>query len=149
MKQLVVLFVLVVMSATGFAQSTRSILRVQLSDNSPLTMTINNRRYNKQGTSITVGDLPKGRHYLQVYAYNAYRDKEGGYAKQLFGGNVKVQKGSYVNCTVDAKSGQMRCITQPLGEGVNTPQGGGYASTDADNTGNPRLANLKAKVDAK
>lgn len=66
MKKLILLLVVAFMGiADAVAQSQ---LRVHLADNSRISVAVNGRRFNTRGTSVTVGDLPPGRHSLRIYA---------------------------------------------------------------------------------
>ncbi len=48
----------------------QSMLKISLSDKSPINVAVDGRFFNKTGTSITVGDLPPGRHSIKIYAPN-------------------------------------------------------------------------------
>lgn len=99
---------------TAFAGSReRSIVTITLSDNAPLVVSVNGRNYNKHGRSITISDLPKGRHDLKVYEYLEYR-KGGGRAKLLYSGRVKIAAGTINYCEVDIQTGELRVKTAEL-----------------------------------
>lgn len=135
MKNFITLFVLLVMSVVQLQaqpRSKRSIIRIQLSDNSPLAVSIDSRRYDKHGTSLTIGDLPAGRHTLEVYTYNAYRDKNGGYAKRLFSGTIRIQKGTATYYTVDARTGGIRFTTEALEDNYMGRDDDRYNDNDRD-----------------
>lgn len=145
-----------------------STLVVQMHDNSPLTLTINDRQYNKQGTRLTIANLPPGRHYLKVYEYKPYRDEQGGHAKLVYSGTVRVKKNTYNIAVVDPTSRSLRLQTSegntpisnaaPANEApttapsgntnniiVNTPQAAPGSSTYPQSA----LKNLQQKVQAK
>lgn len=92
-----------------------SVLDIRLSDDSPLVVVINNRQYDKFGSNITIGNLPKGWHNLRVYEYLEYK-KGGGRAKLLYSGNIRVKSGKYVNCVVDVRSSRMRTNVMDIDE---------------------------------
>jgi len=116
MKNVFFTIIFLLAATAGFAQARRAILKVRLSDQSPLTVTIDNRVYEKHGRSITIGDLPAGSHYVKVYEYRAYRDADGGHAKLLYAGNIRTKRNTVTTCTVDPNTGRVRVRTQPLGE---------------------------------
>jgi len=88
--------------------NNRSTIRVRLSDNSPLMITVNGRDFKKIGRSITIGDLPGKRQNLQVYKYRRFADGKGGRAEQVFSGDIKIEKGSTYDCIVDIGAGKIR-----------------------------------------
>lgn len=108
-KILVLLMTALLLTSTLFAGgNNRSTLRIRLSDGSPLMVTINGRDFNKIGRSITIGDLPGKRQYLQVYKYRRYADGKGGKAELAFDGKIKIEKGFTYDCIVDLGSGKIR-----------------------------------------
>lgn len=88
--------------------NNRSIIRIRLSDGSPLMVTINGRDFGKIGRSLTIGDIPGKRQNLQVYKYRRYADGKGGKAELTFSGDIKIQKGSTYDCIVDVVSRKFR-----------------------------------------
>jgi len=88
-----------------FAQRGMSTLHVRLADNSHLRVALDGRRFDKHGTSLTVGDLPAGRHYLQVFALDG---DQGGRGELVYRGYVKVHRGSYAECVIDPNTGDIQ-----------------------------------------
>lgn len=106
MKKLLTVFVfLFIFTASALAQpSDRPLLRVQLSDNSPIALAVDGRYYKKHGTALVIGDLPQGRHHIKVYSY--YVSKRGtAHADLLYESNIRTRRGTFTNCIVDAKTG--------------------------------------------
>lgn len=93
----------------------RSMLEISLSDNSPMVITIDGRQYNKAGTKLTIGDLPRGWHDLTVYEYLEYK-KGGGRARTIYTGRIKVKPGEYMSCVVDARTQRMSIRTMDLAD---------------------------------
>lgn len=114
MKKILVTLILLVAGIAAFAQSKRAVLKVRLSDQSPLTVTVNNRIYDRHGRSITIGDLPAGSHYLKVYEYKEYRNERGGHAKLLYSGYVRTKRNMITTCTIDPYEGAISVKTRPL-----------------------------------
>jgi len=113
-KVLYTLAFLFICFTTVFAGSReRSMVIISLSDNSPLVVSVNGRNYNKHARSITISDLPRGRHDLRVYEYLEYR-KGGGRAKLLYTGRVKIAAGTINYCEVDIRTGELRVRTADL-----------------------------------
>lgn len=73
MKRLLLLTLLLVCTISTFAQRGAS-LRIQLSTNRVLAVSIDDRHYDRQGTSLTIGEVPAGRHYIKVYSYHVSRN---------------------------------------------------------------------------
>lgn len=110
--------------------ASRSILEIRLSDNSALVVSLNGRNYNKHGRSITIGDLPKGRHDLKVYEYLEYRKGGGGKAKLLYSGRIKIAAGTVNYCEVDIRSGNMKVKTTDIDNVVPVTANSGTISGD-------------------
>jgi hypothetical protein len=110
MKRILVLALALLLSIPAiYAQkSNRSTMRIRLSDGSPMLVTINGRDFKKIGRSITIGDIPRKRQYVQVYKYRAYADGKGGKAELVYSGNIKIQKGYTYDCIVDLGTRKFR-----------------------------------------
>ncbi|MFA6058028.1 MAG: DUF4476 domain-containing protein [Taibaiella sp.] len=110
MKRILVLVLTLLLSIPAiYAQkSNRSTMRIRLSDGSPMLVTINGRDFKKIGRSITIGDIPRKRQYMQVYKYRAYADGKGGKAELVYSGNIKIQKGYTYDCIVDLGTRKFR-----------------------------------------
>lgn len=116
MNKLLVLLVTILTLPNGssFAARHKCVLKIELSDHSPITVAIDNRDYKKVGTSMTFGDLPTGRHYLRVYEYKEYKDGNGGHAKLIYTGSVKLKKNTITSCVVYPDDGEMVVTTQNM-----------------------------------
>jgi hypothetical protein len=110
MKRILVLIMtaLFLVPAAFAGSSNRSIIRIRLSDGSPLLITVNGREFKKIGRSITLGDLPGKRQNIQVYRYRPYADGKGGKAELAFSGKIKIEKGYTYDCIVDLGTGKFR-----------------------------------------
>lgn len=152
----------------------RSTIRIRLSDGSPLLVNINGRDFQKVGRSVTIGDIPGKRQYLQVYKYRMYADGKGGKAELAYSGNIKIEKGGTYDCIVDLGTKKLRMMevaslqpiaTQPrfnpnLSQPLNqAQQNNGAVTTDevenqeapmalpATQEINPKLLPLKKSMD--
>lgn len=143
---------LVIASTRMLAAKPRSVLTIRLSDNTPLVVTIDNRDYNKYGSNITIGDLPRGWHDLRVYEYVEYK-RGGGRAKLLYSGRIKLEAGSLTECVVDARSGRMRMTSSDITVANENPDYAGdrYSEREKmDNIlNNSDLNDLKARVESR
>jgi hypothetical protein len=110
MKRILVMALALLLSVPAlYAQkSNRSVMRIRLSNGGPLVVTINGRDFKKIGRSITIGDIPRKRQYIQVYRYRAYADGQGGKAELVYSGDVKIQKGGTYDCIVDLNTRKFR-----------------------------------------
>ncbi|MNS18987.1 hypothetical protein D3C72_506940 [compost metagenome] len=107
MKNITALFLLLFQSLFALAQhnkSNRSTLNIHLSDGAPLIVTINDRSFKKVNTLITIADLPRKRHNIQVYKFRAYADGQGGKAELMYSGNFKIEPGYTYDCIVDVNT---------------------------------------------
>ncbi len=57
----------VLLSLTVFTASAQTQLKVFLTDGSQLSLEVDYKHFQKMGTSITVGDLPAGRHDIRIF----------------------------------------------------------------------------------
>lgn len=128
MKRILVLLMLLLGLGDVMAQNRECVLKISLSDDSPLTLTINGRRYEKHGRSLTIADLPPGRHRLQVYAYTPYERNSGGRANLVYSGSIRLERGTYNEAIVDGYRSRLRMTSQPLEDNVVT-----YDDNDRDN----------------
>lgn len=172
MKRILVLLLTLLLSVPAMhaQKSNRSTMRIRLSDGGPLMVTINGRDFKKIGRSITIGDIPRKRQYIQVYRYRAYADGKGGKAELAYSGNVKIEKGGTYDCIVDLGTRKFRLKevatlqplpqmpafdrnrSQPLNE-TSGVQDAGSANDDVvlemppDRTVSARLQPLKTAMD--
>ncbi len=79
-------------------------LRVRLSDNSPIKIEIDNRSFPKHGSSLLVGDLPKGRHYIRIFEYNENAQR---HLNVVYEGVVKVHKDKMTDAVLDVNAGYL------------------------------------------
>ena len=70
----------------------QSMIKVKLADNSPINVAVDHRYFNKRGTSITVGDLPGGRHFVQIYSFERSRHGRR-YDNIIYEGKVRTEPG--------------------------------------------------------
>jgi len=113
MKKLFFTLVISVVSiASLLAQPRRSIVKVRMSDNSRIAVSIDDRYYDKQGTSITIGDLPAGRHYLKIYRYTPYATGRGGKARVVYSGGLRLSEGTITEMTYDVRKNDVYATTE-------------------------------------
>lgn len=86
------------LSSPALAQRRRSAVRVQLSDGRPLTVVINGRNYDRKSPFITIGDLPRGKHRVEVYAMRGRRLQN---PELVYRGRVRTDEGTTTFMTVD------------------------------------------------
>jgi hypothetical protein len=123
MKKSFVLFLLATLSTCQlFAQPTDNAgaLKVSLSDNTPISVSLDGRFFHKHGASITVNDLPGGKHYLKIFSFSP--GQNGGYENVLYEGKVRTQDGAMTIFVFDQPSGNTSLTMQDLGAPDN-----GYA----------------------
>lgn len=97
MKNALFGFVVLCSFSEVFAQSQ---LHVSLTDHSRFTVAVNGRYFNRRGTSVTVGDLPPGRHSLTIYG--TYSDRWGqAHMSTLFQGRIVTEYRMTTNVLYD------------------------------------------------
>ena len=112
-------FLFSLLSLSAMAQRPRGELRVRLADGAPLTVVINGRDYDRRGSSITIGDLPRGKHRIQVYAMRGRKLQN---PEPVYTGRVRVEENAITYVTVDATRHSARVQTRAAGDIV--PWGG-------------------------
>ncbi len=108
MKKLLI----VILFLSGFLTQAgaQSMLKVSLADNSPINVSVDHRFFNKRGQSVTVGDLPYGRHFLQIHS--AMPGRRGRMFQDIiYEGKVKTAPGMITVMIYD-----------PVTGGINTHQ---------------------------
>ncbi len=104
MKQsLLLLLLLIAGLATASAQS---MLKVRLANNAQLNVEVDGRYFNKRGTSVTVGDLPPGRHRFTIYTVQQDRTGRGREAA-IYSGKIATQNGYVSIVTYDPDSREL------------------------------------------
>jgi len=175
MKRMLMLVMALFLTIPAVFAGARSTIRIRLSDGSPLMVSINGRDFKKIGRTVTIGDIPGKRQYLQVYKYRMYADGNGGKAELTYSGNIKIEKGGTYDCIVDLRTQKLRVrqvaslqpisapppfnpnLSQPLNQNDN--QGGQVSDDNASNDEaplelpaaqdvNPKLLPLKKSMDA-
>jgi len=109
MKKIILTALLLLAAAPMiFAQRGTSTLYVRMSDNSHLTVALDDRHFNKNGTSLTIGDLPAGRHKLEVYGFAGDGRAKGDRPQLVYRGNIKIHRGTYAECVIDPNTGDIQ-----------------------------------------
>jgi len=109
MKQ-IILFVLALSGAgTVLGQSA---LRISLSDRTPITVAVDGRYFNTRGQSVTVGDLPTGRHWVQIYV--ATEGSRNVRENMVYEGKVKTYGGQTTLVTYDYNADNVAIAQQDM-----------------------------------
>ncbi len=58
----------ILLASFALSVDAQSLLRVKLADGERINVSVNGRYFDRRGNSITVGDLPPGRHFVKVFA---------------------------------------------------------------------------------
>lgn len=128
MKKLILATVIV--ATTPMVADAQSLLSVSLTDQAPITVSVDGRYFNKRGQTVTVGDLPQGRHWLKIYCYN--RDRDGDtYGVVVYEGKVRTMRGQETVFTYDRYNGTTVSSVQPMNYGSQ-----GYESYNNKNLNN-------------
>jgi Domain of unknown function (DUF4476) len=110
MKKFAIVLVMVAAATGAQAQSK---LKVFLTEKTPITIEVDGRHFDKTGTSITVGDLPPGKHYLRVFEMQ--RSRFGRPQEEvIYEGHVKTHPGNITLFELDAPSGNINVYDENL-----------------------------------
>ena len=108
-----VLGTLMILAAGAVPAMAQSMLKVSLTDRRPITVSVDGRHFKRVGESVTVNDLPKGRHYVIVYVTETLKD-----GRQADGviweGNVKTYRGQLSLCMVDPRNREANITEQDM-----------------------------------
>ncbi len=86
--------------------SAQSVLRVRLADNTRFNVSVNGRYFDRKGTSITVGDLPAGNHYVKIFKVSY--DRWGRvFDRTIFQGTVRTRNGMVSHMVYDPYAKRM------------------------------------------
>jgi hypothetical protein len=110
MKRILLLAILLISTLTTWAQRGSSTLRVRLSTNQKLSLAIDDRYYEKRGTSLTIADLPAGRHYLRIYNLRVGRTGRGR-ANLVYSGYINIRPNAFHSAVVDPYQRKMTMRT--------------------------------------
>jgi hypothetical protein len=97
------------------AQPATGTLRVRFDDYAQLTVAVNGRHFPRTGRTLTIGDLPSGRHHAKVYWYRAYKEG-GGNAKLIYADRIRIRPGTTTYCIIEKNTGRAQVYTR---EGVS------------------------------
>ncbi len=138
MKQIFsTLLVLVAGIIPSFAQS---LLKVSLTDRRLISVSVDGRHFRKSGESITVNDLPRGRHYVVVYVSETLSHGRRGDGI-IWEGNIKTRSGVATICTVNPLSREA-AITE-----MSMDAAQGNQPTEAQGYNNYNLNNYDTRTD--
>lgn len=113
MKKLI--FLSTIMAAISVQAVAQSMLRVRLTDNTPVNVSLDGRYFNKRGTTVTISELPPGEHKLRVYTYLQSR-RGRGYEDMIFEGFVRTYHGDITLFVLDKISGETDLRVQPISD---------------------------------
>lgn len=100
MKKLLLFTLILLMNLASDAHYKQCMLRIREDRGRTISVTIDGRRYNKISRTLTVGDLPAGRHSLKIFAYNSngYGYRNG---RLIYSGNITTRPGGIYYCSVE------------------------------------------------
>lgn len=129
------LFIVALLAVT-ISANAQSLLRVHLVDNSRINVSVNGRYFNRMGTTVTVGDLPPGRHLLKVYKITY--DRWGrAYDRLVYQGTVNTSVGMVTNFLLDPRTHSMSVNRNPIDNSRNayrpSQPSDGYGEYGSDN----------------
>lgn len=115
MKNTFLTIIIVITTYAGaLAQGARSVLKFKFNDGSRIAVAIDSRYYDKEGKSITIGNLPEGRHYIKIFKFVPYRNESGGRAREVYKGGIRISSGTITQFTYDMRDGKLYANTEFL-----------------------------------
>jgi hypothetical protein len=154
---------LIVFSAALVNADAQSALKVSLTDKSRISVELDYNHFRKVGTSITVGDVPAGRHSLRIYEERTNR-----FGREvhdlIYEGKVKTYADRITLFELDAESGSINVYDEDMASYDQNPsiqpdsegQAGGQMAQAQKPAAMPvyrgidqgKMNALKARVDA-
>jgi hypothetical protein len=100
MKKIFLFVLMIALHLNSIAAGwNKAMLRLKEDRGRAISITIDGKRFNKIGRTVTVNDLAPGRHMIKIYRYNS-----NGYGYQngllIYQGEIKVNPGHIYYCTV-------------------------------------------------
>jgi hypothetical protein len=101
--------------------AAQCMIKVRLTDNSPLNVAVDGRYFNKRGTSVTVGDLPPGKHFVQIY--NMLPDARGRMREEIvYEGKIRTTSGIITTLEYDTYNRRASIQNQDIDAYMNARQ---------------------------
>ncbi len=76
-------------------------MRFHSSDNCLLKLKIDNRFFNKIARTVTVAEIPEGKHIIQVYMAEPFSTRPGEKLTEIYNGTIRTYDAIQYNCTID------------------------------------------------
>jgi len=109
----------------------QSMLKVSLANRQPITVSVDGRYFNKRGESVTVGDLPSGRHMLRVYITR--RNDDGNMVPSIvYEGRIRTSFGLLTDYVIDIQGYNPNVVStqRTIGEAMQEMRQDQIATTD-------------------
>ena len=130
-------FIVLLLVGGGSAAMAQSMLKVRLADNSLINISVDGRYFNKKGTSVTMGDIPPGRHRLVIYQVMQARYGRG-HEEVVYSGKIVTHEGNITLFTYDPNSQQFDMQEQDMNSYTqnNPPTNNGNGNNNMPPQGN-------------
>ena len=100
--------------------NAQSKLKVSLTNNSQITIEVDGKHFSKNGTSITVSDLPTGRHTLRIFEFS--KNRYGRIFEDLiFEGKANTYYGNITIFEYDIESGNINVYDENIDSFYTNP----------------------------
>ncbi len=147
MKRLLLLSFFLITGIT--CASAQSMLKVRLATNERLNVEVDGRYFNKKGTSVTVGDLPPGRHRFTIYTVQ--QDRRGrGREEAIYSGKIVTIPGYVSIITYDPDTRELLKQEQEIStfqQNMPPANGAGNYSAPQVNNNNNDYGNDNKYID--
>jgi hypothetical protein len=128
-------FVLLLSTLLGAAPAFgQTVLKISLSDKTAIKVAVDGRYFNKRGETVTVADLPQGRHYLKIFALNTTR-RGTQIDEVIYEGKIKTYRGQLTMFIYDPNTGTANVSEQDID----------YNAAQAESFNNRNLNNYDTK----
>ena len=113
MKKICSFLLAVAATTMAMAHGTdRTMLKLRLSDRTPIAVNVDGRYINRQTTSLTLDGLRPGLHRVEVYSTDGYRSRP----MRIYTGNIRLEAGTVNIAMVDVYRRALRMRIRPMDE---------------------------------
>lgn len=117
-----ILLILMLPAAKAQRFVAKSTLQIQLTTGNNLAVEIDGRNYSRVSNTLTLGNIPSGKHRLRVYQIENRNGARKGVT--VFEGSIRVKAASFHSIMVDPGEGRLRIRTAPIGDYRQIPDDG-------------------------
>jgi hypothetical protein len=137
-----IFFIIIILGTCLSRSVAQSMLKVRTANSMRINVMLDGRYFNKTGTSVTVGDLPPGRHRLKIFTIAETR-RGRGYEEVIYDGKVRTEVGMITMLVYDPNTDQVDIQAQDINSYLNEhpiPDANAPQNNDVGNESNNSIS---------